>query len=207
MLTVLSSECSTEGAWDNFCRDRVHSSHLGFTSIRYMSILLLNCKNNIILFCTIIVSFWQSPMAGPPISTSSNSSLNQEMKAICFFEWINNNFHESTTKSGNLRLPELADVGVALVQIVHAHPRWCCRWIVLWLDIPEIIFIIALWLVKNDHWQILFEEKLSLTCCSLSLWPHMFQRWLKWDSYDRKIVPLVKNRWCYRCNEMTILFK
>ena len=156
MLTVLSSECSTEGAWDNFFRDCVHSSHLGFTSIRYMSILLLNCKNNIILFCTIIVSFWQSPMAGPPISTSSNSSLNQEMKAICFFEWINNNFHESTTKSGNLRLPELADVGVALVQIVHAHPRWCCRWIVLWLDIPEIIFIIALWLVKNDHWQILF---------------------------------------------------
>ena len=90
MLTVLSSECSTEGAWDNFCRDRVHSSHLGFASIRYMwaSILSLNCKNNIILFCTIIVSFWQSPMAGPPISTSSNSSLNQEMKAICFF-WVN----------------------------------------------------------------------------------------------------------------------
>ena len=151
MLTVLSSECSTEGAWDNFCRDRVHSSHLGFASIRYMwaSILSLNCKNNIILFCTIIVSFWQSPMAGPPISTSSNSSLNQEMKAICFLSestkpishnityisnntvYITSNFHESTTKSGNLRLPELADVGVALVQIVHAHPRWCCRWIVL----------------------------------------------------------------------------
>ena len=115
MLTVLSSECSTEGAWDNFCRDRVHSSHLGFTPIRYMwaSILLLNCKNNIILFCTIIVSFWQSPMAGPPISTSSNSSLNQEMKAICFLS-------ESTATSMNPQ-PRVAIYGYLNWQMLESH--------------------------------------------------------------------------------------
>ena len=116
MLTVLSSECSTEGAWDNFFRDRVHSSHLGFASIRYMwaSILSLNCKNNIILFCTIIVSFWQSPMAGPPISTSSNSSLNQEMKAICFF------LSESTTTSMNPQ-PRVAIYGYLNWQMLESH--------------------------------------------------------------------------------------
>ena len=116
MLTVLSSECSTEGAWDNFCRDRVHSSHLGFASIRYMwaSILSLNCKNNIILFCTIIVSFWQSPMAGPPISTSSNSSLNQEMKAICFF------LSESTTTSMNPQ-PRVAIYSYLNWQMLESH--------------------------------------------------------------------------------------
>ena len=133
MLTVLSSECSTEGAWDNFCRDRVHSSHLGFASIRYMwaSILSLNCKNNIILFCTIIVSFWQSPMAGPPISTSSNSSLNQEMKTICFLSestkpishnstYISNNTVYITTTSMNPQ-PRVAIYGYLNWQMLESH--------------------------------------------------------------------------------------
>ena len=69
--------------------------------------------NNIILFCTIIVSFWQSPMAGPPISTSSNSSLNQEMKAICFLS-------ESTATSMNPQ-PRVAIYGYLNWQMLESH--------------------------------------------------------------------------------------
>ena len=36
-----------------------------------------------------------------------------------------------------VNIPELADVGVALVQVVHAHPSWGCCWVVLRGDVPE----------------------------------------------------------------------
>ena len=36
-----------------------------------------------------------------------------------------------------VNIPELADVGVALVQVIHAHPSWGCCWVVLRGDVPE----------------------------------------------------------------------
>ena len=45
----------------------------------------------------------------------------------------------ATTKQTlkKVNIPELADVGVALVQVVHAHPSWGCCWVVLRGDVPE----------------------------------------------------------------------
>ena len=94
-------------------------------------------------------------------------------------------------------VPELADVGVTLVQVVHAHPRWRCCWVIFGLHIPEHHWSFHLKAISTDIKWIYRDPH---TCCSPSPPPRTPTVWLKWEvCYGLEFMP--PGKWCWGKNE------